>query len=155
MKQEKSIGTELKALREEAGRSIRQMADALQMSSSSSYNHYETRYKKDYLPQDLTLKIASILSEYGIDKSRVLNLGSLPQHDPNQENHGFQEGKSPRIDVSVLLDEPNPPANLPGDGTNTVKLAIVGSQIQIAATVDAEGFDELIRRLELARQMIE
>jgi len=148
------VGPKLKALREEAGLSIRQMADALGMPGASSYNHYETRYKKSFLPIDLIVKITSILNEHGVDPKKVQELGSFP-NEASHTHSGFGESKSPRIDVSVLLDDPEPPANAADDPANTIKLAVVGDKLQIAATVDAEGFDELIRRLNLARQMID
>lgn len=149
-----AIGLRLKALREEAGLSIRQMAEALGMPSGSSYAHYESRFKKPYLPIELTLQLEEIFNDYGIESERVRALSSPSEPLPEVEMPGFREKKSPRIDVSVLLDEADPPKNARDDKAGTIKLAIVEDTIQIAATVDADGFDELIRRLHLARQMI-
>lgn len=146
------VAPKLKALREEAGISIRDMAELLEMPSFSTYKLYETRYKKSFLPQDIAQKLALILKERGMDSRKALELGAIPQ---TTQRPGFSEGRQPRIDVSVLLDDPSTPTNLVSDTGNTVKLAIVDDKIQIAATVDADGFDELIRRLELARRMIE
>lgn len=62
------------------------------------------------------------------------------------------------IDVSALLAErrnvANPPRNLPSDEAGTIRLAIVNDTIQVAATLRRADVDRLIRRLELAREMI-
>jgi hypothetical protein len=73
----------------------------------------------------------------------------------NTQVPGFGEDRAPKIDVSVLLDEQSSPQNSPADEAGTIKLAIVGDTLQIAATVKSDGIDELIRRINLARQMIE
>ncbi|MBO9453242.1 helix-turn-helix domain-containing protein [Tropicibacter sp. R16_0] len=153
--EKQTAGTKLKALREEAGISIRKMAEALEMPSPSTYTHYENRYKKDFLPYDLILKLEPILNECGIESSRVLALGVGSDTAQGESMPGFGESRTPRIDVSVLLDEPEKPQNSPEDAKGTIKLAIVGDTIQLAATVDKDGIDELIRRINLARQMIE
>ncbi|MEP2781441.1 MAG: helix-turn-helix transcriptional regulator [Hyphomicrobiales bacterium] len=149
-----TVNTRLKTLREEAGLSIREMADALNMKTSS-YNHYESRFKKQYLPHEFILKLIPILKDYGIESTRVRALGASPEGPAYPENPGFMEAASPKIDVSVLLNEQDAPTNKADDPSGTIKLAIVGDTIQIAATVDSDGIDELIRRIELARQMIE
>ncbi|MCC7271421.1 MAG: helix-turn-helix transcriptional regulator [Alphaproteobacteria bacterium] len=69
----------LKALREEAGLSMRQTADALAVSLTS-YQHYEDRYKRAFLPLELMLKVAPVLARRGIDPARVMALaGTTPQ----------------------------------------------------------------------------
>ena len=150
-----TTGQKLKELREEAGISVRKMAEALKMTSASSYSHYETRYKRPYLPFELIEKLEPILNQVGIESSRVRALGAPQIDNAGDEMPGFRESTSPRIDVSVLLDDQIAPTNTPSDTTGTIKLAIVGNTIQLAATVDVDGIDELIRRINLARQMIE
>lgn len=150
-----TAGTRLKALREETGLSIRKMADALGMPSPSTYAHYENRYKKDYLPYDLFLKLEPIFNKHGVDSSKVRALIDNAGANEEQSMPGFSENRAPRIDVSVLLDDVEKPTNRADDPKGTIQLAIVGDTIQIAATVDSDGIDELIRRLNLARQMIE
>ncbi|WP_374442504.1 S24 family peptidase [Stella sp.] len=69
----------LKALREEAGLSMRQAADALGMSLTG-YQHYEDRFKKPYLPVDLMRRVAGMLAGRGIAPARVLALaGTTPE----------------------------------------------------------------------------
>lgn len=150
------VSERLKALREKANISGREMARRLEMPNVSSYNHYETRFKKQFLPHDLILKLIPIFNDFGVSSDEVLELGGTGFQQPTDiATHGFAEGASPKIDVSVLLDEPRKPVNQPDDPVGTIKLAIVDQNIQIAATVNASGVDELIRRLQLARQMIE
>lgn len=60
----------LKALRKEAGLSIREMASALDMSATT-YQHYEDRYKKRYLPYEMVKPISSILKRKGISREAL------------------------------------------------------------------------------------
>ncbi len=69
----------LKALREEAGLSMRQIADALAMSLTG-YQHYEDRYRKPFLPVELMRRVAAVLAGHGIAPGRVLALaGTTPE----------------------------------------------------------------------------
>lgn len=154
-----NAGPRLKQLRERANLSVRRMAEALDGMAPSSYQHYEDKFKREFLPYDFVKKIVTVLVPLGIDETDIIALaGPVTGH---SQGRGFSEGKQPRMDVSSLLAdaEEQPkirPANSPDDPVNTIKIAIVGDTIQIAATVDATtGMEELLRRLDLARQMIE
>lgn len=69
----------LKSLREEAGLSMRQAADALGMSLTG-YQHYEDRFKKPFLPIDLMRRVAGMLAGRGVDPARALALaGTTPE----------------------------------------------------------------------------
>lgn len=69
----------LKALRSEAGLSMRQVADALGMSLTT-YQHYEDRFKKPYLPLPLAINLVPVLGARGIDAARVMALaGTTPE----------------------------------------------------------------------------
>jgi SOS-response transcriptional repressor LexA len=69
----------LKALREEAGLSMRQAADTLGMSLTG-YQHYEDRFKKPFLPVDLMRRVAGMLAGCGIEPARALALaGTTPE----------------------------------------------------------------------------
>lgn len=96
----------LKALREEAGLSMRQTADALGMSLTG-YQHYEDRYKKAFLPVELMRRAATVLAGYGIAPGRVLALaGSTPE----------AAGIEPAGTASMAEDRParpRPPAPAP------------------------------------------
>src|SRR5690348_11290066 len=45
-----SVSRKLKQLRQRAGLSIREVAHALGMENGSSYQHYEDRFRKPFLP---------------------------------------------------------------------------------------------------------
>lgn len=60
----------LKELRIESGLSVRAIAERLGMKASS-YQHYEDRYKKAYLPLDLLDAVEPVLLENGVRKERV------------------------------------------------------------------------------------
>lgn len=68
----------LKRLREEAGISIRGLAEQLEMVSST-YAAYEdpAKFKKPILPLALARRIADRLGEAGIDPARVLELAGI------------------------------------------------------------------------------
>lgn len=85
-----SISDRLKALREAAHPrlSIRTIAEELGISASS-YNHYETHYKKPYLPLELVNQLAPIFADRGVDRRAVLELAGIterfmPQSEPEQ-----------------------------------------------------------------------
>lgn len=60
----------LKELRQEAGLSVRGMAERLNMKPAT-YQHYEDRYKKAYLPFDVLDLVEPVLLESGVRKERV------------------------------------------------------------------------------------
>ncbi len=72
-----SDGTEirirLKTLRKRSGLSIRRVAESLEIAPST-YSHYESRYKRPFLPQDLVSKLADLFSKHGIKHSETLAL---------------------------------------------------------------------------------
>lgn len=69
----------LKSLRKEAGLSVRAMAKALDMGATS-YQHYEDRYKKRYLPFEMIERAGRILLSNGVPRE------SIDQLSPNPSN---------------------------------------------------------------------
>src|SRR5579862_5052937 len=67
----------LKLLRQRAGLSIRQVAEALGMEHGSSYQHYEDRFKKPLLPLDLILKLVPIFEPRGIEAGELFALAGV------------------------------------------------------------------------------
>lgn len=69
---------------------------------------------------------------------------------------GFAEPSAPqpRIDVSHIPTHIPEPKNRPDDDTNSFSFAIVNGVLQIAATVDKDGWLEFAEQLDHARQMI-
>lgn len=76
MTDEFTAGQRLKALRNRAGLSIREMAEKLG-KKTSSYQYYEDDYTRAYLPLELTKALVGIFEPYGIKKSQVLQLSGL------------------------------------------------------------------------------
>ena len=70
------VGSRLKALREESGLTMRQVADHLGWRQSR-YQHYEDRYTKAVLPIDLVKGLANILGSRGIDAERIYALAGI------------------------------------------------------------------------------
>lgn len=60
----------LKELRQEAGLSVRAMAKSLDMGPTS-YQHYEDRYKKPYLPFEFIERLTPILLKCGVKREDV------------------------------------------------------------------------------------
>jgi AcrR family transcriptional regulator len=72
------VAVRLKALRERAGISVREMADRLGFSTGGTYQHYEDRYKKDHLPPAMVQKLTAILQGHGhppITRREIVSLG--------------------------------------------------------------------------------
>ena len=69
------VSLRLKSLRERAGLSIRDAAAALGMSPSS-YGHYESRFKRPYLPADFAAKVAEVLAPSGVPSEDVMALAA-------------------------------------------------------------------------------
>ncbi|MDE2512489.1 MAG: helix-turn-helix domain-containing protein, partial [Alphaproteobacteria bacterium] len=67
----------LKQLRQRAGLSIRQVAQALGMEYGSSYQHYEDRFKKPLLPLELVLKLVPIFAPAGIEAVELYALAGV------------------------------------------------------------------------------
>jgi Peptidase S24-like len=68
---------QLKVLRSRAGLSIREVAQALGMEHGSSYQHYEDRFKKPYLPLDLIHKLVPIFEPGGVDPAELYALAGV------------------------------------------------------------------------------
>lgn len=66
----------LKQLRQDAGLSVRAMARHLDMSPTS-YQHYESRYKKPFLPYEFVAQAKPVLLEHGISSENLEKL--VPQ----------------------------------------------------------------------------
>ena len=71
----------LKALREQAGLSMRAVAEALRWPLTR-YQHYEDRYKRTFLPVELARELAAILAPHGVDPQAVLELAGIGSSPP-------------------------------------------------------------------------
>ncbi len=71
----------LKALREQAGLSMRAVADALDWTLTR-YQHYEDRYKRAFLPVELARELAELFGRHGVDPRQVLELAGFQSPGP-------------------------------------------------------------------------
>lgn len=66
----------LRALRDEAGISLQQAADAVGLGRPG-YRHYETDYKKPHLPLDFCQKLMPLFKRGGVGQARLLALAGV------------------------------------------------------------------------------
>jgi phage repressor protein C with HTH and peptisase S24 domain len=77
MPQVSQVSRQLKLLRQRAGLSIREVAQALGMEHGSSYQHYEDRFKKPLLPLDLVMKLVPIFEGSGVEAGELYALAGV------------------------------------------------------------------------------
>jgi transcriptional regulator with XRE-family HTH domain len=109
MSEHTPVTAQLKAAREAAGLSIREMARRLSMSSSG-YSHYESpdRFKESVLPVPIARAIAQIMVGTPVDPATILKLTSLDLPPPGERPsppRGFSETATP----FELRENPVPP----------------------------------------------
>lgn len=75
-----SVNLRLKRLREEAGLTVRALAEHLGMPYST-YAAYEDvhKFKKKHLPIDLAKRLANVLKDHGVEPMQVLALAGIDQ----------------------------------------------------------------------------
>jgi hypothetical protein len=105
-----SAALKLKELRKSAipALTVRGMADELGVPFGT-YSSYETpaRYKKPFLPLDLTRRIATVLTERGVDPSEVMKLAGLTDEETGPEAR-LVEASRPQVQfVSLQLALPS------------------------------------------------
>jgi transcriptional regulator with XRE-family HTH domain len=108
----------LKQLRQRAGLSIREVAHALGMENGSSYQHYEDRFRKQFLPLELTQRLVPIFAAKGIDAAELFALAGV---DGNARALGIKSAAAPG---TLRIDELDVRASagdgLVGDGEKVV-----------------------------------
>lgn len=72
-----AVTDELRDLRERAGISVRTLADALGMPSSTYAQYESSRYKKRFLPLELTMRIAKELDKHGVARADTMALAGV------------------------------------------------------------------------------
>lgn len=88
----------LKQLRQRAGLSIREVAQALGMEHGSSYQHYEDRFRKQLLPLELVQKLVTLFAPGGVDPAELYALAGV-----NGTGERPLVSPSPRADGTGLL----------------------------------------------------
>jgi SOS-response transcriptional repressor LexA len=98
----------LKILRERSGLSMRAVAEALGWTVTR-YQHYEDRYRRNFLPLDLARSLADIFAACGVAPAEVMALAGLEAPAPAAEHAAARGPFLPRpIEVPVM-----PPRDLP------------------------------------------
>lgn len=108
----------LKQLREEAGLSMREVAEALDWPLTR-YQHYEDRYRRAHLPLDFMRALAPIFESRGVPAAELLALA------------GLADSEIPRSARQRRMGSLSPPAT----GTGSRDLPVLG-----AVKGGAEGF---------------
>ena len=76
MSQTSQAARRLKILRERSGHSMRAVAEALGWTLTR-YQHYEDRYRRNYLPLELARSLADIFATRGVPSAEVMALAGL------------------------------------------------------------------------------
>lgn len=109
MSEQPPVALRLKQLREEAGISVREMAQRIG-KSPSSYGHYEnpSRFKSEYLPLDLARQLAAAFGKK-TQATKVLMLAGLPTEaaivetaEPKTTPQRVEPGETPPDDSSLV-----------------------------------------------------
>ena len=143
-----SPAEKLKRLRQKAGLSIEKMAERLSIPTSS-YRHYEERYKDPYFPAHFVVSLALALQ----DMPDVANLAkqlALPTDALTPGLRGFAESAA-ALRGRSLAEELYPPAKQ----DEMFQIASDGVHLEIAARVNLSNIDKLIKRLQAARQLLD
>jgi len=71
------VSRRLKELRQRAGLSIREVAHALGMENGSSYQHYEDRFRKTWLPLEFIERLVPIFAPHGVEAEALYALAGV------------------------------------------------------------------------------
>ncbi len=147
-----SIRERLKAIREEAGLTLQEVADELGVPKSS-YQHYEDRYKKEYLPLDKAQSLALVFMGHGIEPDRVLHLAGYNRDldIDGEEADELGVGPSPLGPNNQLISDQQKHKNTSGAANLSRNLFTIGFEddlIIINARVDQENLGNVIKRLQ-------
>ena len=108
MSQTSQAARRLKILRERSGHSMRAVAEALGWTLTR-YQHYEDRYRRNYLPLELARSLADIFAIRGVPAAEVMALAGLETPAPETPPAAAPGPFLPRpIDAPIM-----PPRDLP------------------------------------------
>lgn len=148
MSEHQSASARLRHAREKSGLSLQKMADRAGVPLST-YRHYEERYKGAYLPQQFVAALAPNLGDVPKLREEVLSLASMDSG-MRENSAPYQSGAHAR--GAALLSAMNP--ETPSTTHPPLRIGSDGHVVQIVATVDKAGIDELIRKLRLMQEML-
>jgi transcriptional regulator with XRE-family HTH domain len=113
-----SVSRKLKQLRQRAGLSIREVAHALGMENGSSYQHYEDRFRKPFLPLDFAQRLAPVFGAKGIEASELYALAGV---DGGARGNGIKNTMQPGLlRIDELDVRASAGAGLTGDSERVV-----------------------------------
>jgi transcriptional regulator with XRE-family HTH domain len=72
-----AVSRQLKLLRQRAGLSIREVAHALGMENGSSYQHYEDRFRRPFLPLEFVQRLEPIFAGKGVEAAELYALAGI------------------------------------------------------------------------------
>lgn len=120
----------------------------------STYRHYEERFKGEFLPQRLVLSLLDALEANGADRARILALGAVKEPEPGFAAPSQPYGGTAR--GNRLLDAlGDPPPRAPQNIEQDMKIGTDGRYLSVVATVNRDGVDKLIKRLQIMRDMLD
>ena len=92
----------LKRLRQKAGLSIRDVAHALGMEHGSSYQHYEDRFRKKFLPLDFVQKLVPIFEPHGVAAAELYALAGMDNKARPLAAAAELAGRAPMLKIEEL-----------------------------------------------------
>jgi len=98
----------LKLLRERAGLSMRAVSEALGWTLTR-YQHYEDRYRRNFLPMEFVSQLADLFVPRGIPRADVMDLAGVPREPTSYDPMAPQPPQPPHV--------PAMPRDLPVMGT--------------------------------------
>ncbi|HEX9465666.1 MAG TPA: helix-turn-helix domain-containing protein [Alphaproteobacteria bacterium] len=117
MEQPSKAARDLKALREQAGVSVREAARELDISPSG-YKHYEDRFKDEWLPLTLISKLVPLFQRGGVEPARTRALAGL-----------IDEPYAPEAEAPTLRSNVRGFAQAPAVGSWARDLPVYGTAI--------------------------
>mgnify|MGYP001249917324 CR=1 FL=1 len=91
----------LKDLRERAGLSMREVSEALGWTLTR-YQHYEDRYRRNFLPIELVRTAAGLFAKHGIEPRAVLELAGIESNPAGPGIVTGRYGDVIRVQVAAL-----------------------------------------------------
>lgn len=140
-----AAATRLKALRNKSKLSIQKIADILGMEIGK-YRHYEERYKGNSLPAELVQKLLQAFEGRPDLQNEALGLIEISgPHMPRLE-------ESPTVYVTELITEPT---RIGDDPEVDIVIRSDGKRLTVNARVDREGVEKLIKKLQVASELLD
>ena len=86
----------LKLLRERAGLSMRAVSEALGWTLTR-YQHYEDRYRRNFLPMEFVNQVADLFVPRGISRAEIMDLAGVPREPMSNDPAAPQPPQPPHV----------------------------------------------------------